>query len=164
MKPFAHLVWLLVISAATVSAEELPASPSAARNTLTPLVAAAVVPPTQSTPPILQPVRLLDKKFLSLAIISTASIFADSYTTIWAGQNWRAGKQNVCNVESESPYLYGLHPTAVRSYLVGAGKSVGTVALSYYLRKHHSRFWSLPFIATSGFSLEGASHNLVICN
>lgn len=110
------------------------------------------------------PHRLLDKKFMSLAALSTASTFADSYTTTWARQNWLAGKTNVCNIERESAYLYGTHPTAARAYAVAAGKSVASVAASYFLRKHHSKLWSVPLVVNSLFGLQGMSQNLVMCN
>jgi hypothetical protein len=108
--------------------------------------------------------RLVDKKFLSLAIISTGSTFADSYTTLFARQNWLAGKQGVCNMETESAYLYGTHPTVARTYAVASVKSAGSAFAAYYLRKRHSRLWSLPLVATSIMSLQGVGQNLVNCN
>ena len=85
-------------------------------------------------------VNTIDKKFLSLAFISTASTFSDSYTTLFARQNWLAHKQGVCNIEVQSAYLYGTRPTVARAYAVASVKSVSAIFASYYLRKHHSRF------------------------
>jgi len=110
------------------------------------------------------PHTVVDKKFAALATLNTLSSFADSYTTTWARENWLAGKQNVCNVERQSPYLYGTHPTPGRAYAVAAGKSIGTTAVSYYLRKHNHKLWSLPMIVNSAFGLQGMSQNLVMCN
>ena len=107
---------------------------------------------------------MIDKKFLSLAIISTGSTFADSYTTLFARQNWLAGKQGVCNIETESPYLYGTHPTVGRAYAVASMKSAGSAFAAYYLRRHHSRLWSLPLVANSIMSLQGVGQNLANCN
>lgn len=106
----------------------------------------------------------IDMKLVSLALISTGSTFADSYTTLFARENWLAGKKGVCNVEVQSAYLYGTHPTVGRAYAVASVKSVVSVAAAYYLRKHHNRFWSLPLVADSVISLEGVGQNLATCN
>jgi len=108
--------------------------------------------------------RSADTKFVSLAIISTGSAFADSYTTLFARQNWLAGKKGVCNIEVESAYLYGTHPTVARSYAVASVKSLSAVAASYYLRKHHRKFWSLPLAANAVVSLQGVTQNMITCN
>jgi hypothetical protein len=110
------------------------------------------------------PQRVVDAKFISYASISAASTFADSYTTLWATQNWRAGKTNVCNMEVQSPYLYGVHPTPGRVYAVAAGKSATAILASYYMRKHHSRFWTVPMFVNSAFSLQGVGQNMATCN
>lgn len=108
--------------------------------------------------------RLVDTTFLGLAVVSTGSTFSDSYTTLFARQNWLAGKQGVCNMETESPYLYGTHPTVARTYGVAVVKSAGSAFASYYLRKHHSKLWSLPLLANSVMSLQGVGQNLKNCN
>jgi hypothetical protein len=59
----------------------------------------------------------------------------------------------VCNIERQSPYLYGTHPTALRANAVAAGKSVGSVAIAYYLRKHHRKLWGVPLLVKA--SLRG---------
>ena len=110
------------------------------------------------------PIKVLDKKFVALSFLSTAVSFSDSYTTTWARQNWLAGKTGVCNVERESTYLYGTHPTPGRAYAVAAGKSVSSVFAAYYLRKHHSRLWSLPMVANALFGMQGTAQNMVMCN
>lgn len=108
---------------------------------------------------------VIDKKFVSLAVISTASTFADSYTTLFAQQNWLAGKTGVCNIEVESPYLYGRHPTPGRVYAVASAKSAGSILAAYYLRKrHHHKLWSLPLLFNATMSLQGVTQNLVACN
>jgi hypothetical protein len=103
-------------------------------------------------------------KFLSLAVISTGSTFADSYTTLFARQNWLAGKQGVCNVEIQSAYLYGTHPTVARAYAVASAKSAASIFAAYYLRKHHSKLWSIALIGNSAISLEGVTQNMKACN
>jgi hypothetical protein len=134
---------------------DLPEAPSSG-------LPAAFVP--NSTP--IRPLesKILDKKFIALAIVSTGSTFADSYTTLFARQNWLAGKQGVCNVESESPYLYGRHPTVARAYLVASVKAVASAAASFYLRKQHRKWWSLPLVLNSALSLQGATQNMISCN
>jgi hypothetical protein len=107
---------------------------------------------------------VVDLKFASLAIVSTGSTFADSYTTLFARQNWLAGKKNVCNMEVESAYLYGTHPTVGRAYAVASAKSVVSVAAAYYLRKHHNKFWSAPLVTNSIISLQGVTQNMMTCN
>ena len=108
--------------------------------------------------------RPINANFISLALISSGSTFADSYTTLFARENWLAGKKGVCNVEVQSAYLYGTHPTVGRAYAVASIKSATSVLAAYYLRKHHSKFWSLPLVANSIVSLEGVTQNMVACN
>jgi hypothetical protein len=152
-----------VLALATISmAAELPNAPSSALRTDAPMIEA-----TASAPRIVAAnleVKPIDKKFVSLAIVSTGSTFADSYTTLFARQNWLAGKTGVCNVEVQSAYLYGTHPTVGRAYAVASVKSVSSLAAAYYLRKHHNRFWSLPLVANTVMSLQGVSQNMVTCN
>jgi len=162
------MTWILptifaVLALATISmAAELPEAPSSVIRTDAPMIEA-----TASAPRILaasREVKLIDKTFVSLAIVSTGSTFADSYTTLFARQNWLAGKTGVCNVEVQSAYLYGTHPTVGRAYAVATVKSVGSLAASYYLRQHHNRFWSLPLIGNTIMSLQGVSQNMAACN
>lgn len=113
------------------------------------------------------PTKIIDKRFMVLATLSAGGAFADSYTTTWAIQNWKntpPGQSRSCNVESESPWLYGAHPTVGRAFAVAAGKSIGTTVVAYYLKKHHSRLWSLPLAINAGLSIQGMSHNLATCN
>jgi hypothetical protein len=113
------------------------------------------------------PTKIVDEKFMFLTALSAGSTFADSYTTTWAIQNWKntpPGQLRACNVESESPWLYGTHPTVGRVYAVAADKSIATTVAAYYLRKHRSRLWSLPMAINAGFSIQGMSHNLATCN
>jgi hypothetical protein len=151
---------LLVLSSISF-AKELPEAPSA--------VLASPGYVMETTVPVQAPHRFaetkpVDLKFVSLALIATGSTFADSYTTLFARQNWLAGKKGVCNIEVESAYLYGTHPTVVRTYAVASVKTVGAVAAAYYLRKHHSRLWSAPLLATSVISLQGVTQNMINCN
>ena len=127
--------------------------------------AMAMVPVTHipTTKPVVEK-SPIDSKFISLAIVSSGSAFADSYTTLFARENWLAGKKGVCNMEVQSAYLYGTHPTVGRTYAVASAKSVGAVLAAYYLRKHHSRFWSLPLIGNSVTSLQGVTQNMMSCN
>lgn len=106
----------------------------------------------------------IDVTFVGLALISTASTFSDSYTTLFARENWLAGKKGVCNMEVESAYLYGTHPTVGRAYAVASAKSAGSIFAAYYLRKHHSKLWSLPLVANSVISLQGVTQNMIECN
>jgi hypothetical protein len=43
-------------------------------------------------------------------------------------------------------------------------KSFGAIAAAYYLRRHHSRFWSLPLAANAVIGLQGVTQNMVACN
>jgi hypothetical protein len=109
----------------------------------------------------------INKTFLGLAVVSTGSAFADSYTTLFARENWLAGKKGVCNEEVESAYLYGKHPTVARTYAVATVKSAGSILAAYYMKKHHNRlhgFWGLPLIANSLTSLQGVTQNMIVCN
>ncbi|MFZ0761543.1 MAG: hypothetical protein WAM69_16465 [Candidatus Sulfotelmatobacter sp.] len=157
------LVTALAVSALTSAslAAELPEAPSSSLIR----IHAALMETTAPVPaPRLAEANPIDGKFLSLAFISTGSTFADSYTTLFARQNWLARKPGVCNVEVQSPYLYGTHPTVGRAYAVASVKSVGSILAAYYLRKHHSKLWALPLFANSAVSLEGVTQNMIACN
>jgi hypothetical protein len=164
----ALLAAFAVIGLTTVlQAAELPNAPSSYVSTSSSTSAststASEVKATFSTGKIEQS-KVIDKKFVSLALISAGSTFADSYTTLFARENWLARKQGVCNVETQSPYLYGTHPTVARAYAVASAKSAGSALAAYYMRKHHSRFWSAPLVVNSVMSLEGVTQNMIACN
>jgi len=142
-------------------AAELPEAPSSIIRPNAPMIEIAVPAAPQK---VNREVKPIDKTFVTLAIISTGSTFADSYTTTFARENWLAGKTGVCNKEVESAYLYGTHPTAARAYAVASVKSASSVLAAYYLRKHHSKFWSLPLVANSAISLQGVTQNMIVCN
>lgn len=151
---------IVVVLATSCSASDLPDAPSAVANADVIIVEPSTPAPAHKW----TETRPIDGKFVSLALISTASTFADSYTTLFATQNWLAGKKGVCNAEVQSPYLYGTHPTAGRVYAVATAKSAGSIFAAYYLRKHHSKFWSLPLVANSILSLQGTTQNMISCN
>ena len=154
-----------VLALATISmAAELPNAPSSSPRTDASMIEVTASAPGPGIVAANREVTTVDKKFVSLAIISTGSTFADSYTTLFARQNWLAGKTGVCNVEVQSPYLYGTHPTVARAYAVASVKSISSLAAAYYLRKHHNRFWSLPLIGNAIIGLQGVSQNMVACN
>jgi hypothetical protein len=144
------------------AAAELPEAPSTVAFEAVPMVEVSTSAPA-STPKLVE-VKPIDTKFVALAIISTGSTFADSYTTLFARQNWLAGKTGVCNAEVSSAYLYGTHPTVARTYAVASVKSAGSILAAYYLRKHHNRFWSMPLVANSVASLGGVTQNMRVCN
>jgi hypothetical protein len=146
---------------ATIStAKELPDAPSSVVAVKT-----SAVPATEliSSPRPIE-TRTVNTRFFSLALISTGSAFADSYTTLFARQNWLAGKKGVCNVEIESAYLYGAHPTVARSYAVASVKSASAIAAAYYLRKRHRKVWSFPLLVNAAIGLQGVTQNMVACN
>jgi hypothetical protein len=148
------------LCAAISAAKELPDAPSSAVAVKSSLVSA----PAVITTPKPSETRPVDTKFVSLTLISTGSAFADSYTTLFARQNWLAGKKGVCNIEVESAYLYGTHPTVARSYAVASVKSLSAVAVAWYLRKHHRKLWSSPLVANAVISLQGVTQNMITCN
>jgi hypothetical protein len=154
-----------VLALVTIStAGELPEAPSSVvRNNASMIeaVTPALAPKVAAANP---EVKAINKTFISLAVISTGSTFADSYTTLFARENWLAGKKGVCNVEVQSAYLYGTHPTVGRAYAVASAKGAGAILAAYYLRKHHNRFWSAPLVVNSVFSLQGVTQNMMTCN
>jgi len=160
MKSILYSALVVLVLSGVSAAKELPDAPSA--------VAAAESFIVESPAPVVAPKiaesNPIDRKFVALALISTGSTFADSYTTLFARQNWLAGKQGVCNMEVQSAYLYGTHPTVARAYVVASAKSAASVFASYYLRKHHNRFWSAPLIANSIVGLQGVTQNMRACN
>ena len=149
---------------ATSRAAELPEAPSSSMRSSAVMIEAVAPVQAPKIAPASPETKAIDTKFISLAIISTGSTFADSYTTLFARQNWLAGKKGVCNVEAQSAYLYGTHPTVGRAYAVASAKSVVSAFAAYYLRKHHNRFWSLPLVANSIISLQGVGQNMAACN
>jgi hypothetical protein len=162
MKSILRIALALLALVTTSMAAELPEAPSSVvRANMIEAIEPVQVPKIAAARP---EVKLIDKTFLSLAVISTGSTFADSYTTLFARQNWLAGKKGVCNVEVQSAYLYGTHPTVGRAYAVASVKSVGSVFAAYYARKHHNKFWSLPLVANSILSLQGVGQNMATCN
>ncbi len=152
---------ILILSGVCFGKDDLPDAPSTVAAETNGFTVEPVVP--RSTLNI-GGRRPIDLTFVSLALISTGSSFADSYTTLFARENWLAGKKNVCNMEVESAYLYGTHPTVGRAYAVASVKSAGSILAAYYLHRHHSKFWSLPLIANSAISLQGVTQNMIQCN
>jgi len=126
-----------------------PVSPSIA-------VSAIATPPSRGEAPV------IDKKFLSLAIISTGSTFADSYTTLFARENWLAGKQGVCNIETESPYLWNASHV-VRAYAVHRLRVPGR-RLRPTIYAASQQIVGLPLVANSIMSMQGVGQNLANCN
>ena len=166
MKSLLRSLVAVLILVGISAAKELPNAPSA-----TPSAEPAFYTESTSKAPASAPAsmrfeetRPIDAKFVSLALISTGSTFADSYTTLFARQNWLAGKTGVCNMETESAYLYGTHPTVGRAYAVATVKSASSVLAAYWLRKHHSKLWSLPLVANTVISLQGVTQNMIECN
>jgi hypothetical protein len=154
----------VVLATAGISnAKELPNAPSAEMASSSFTVATTETTVPTRTPRFTEK-NPVDTKFVSLALISAGATFADSYTTLFARENWLAHKTGVCNEEVESAYLYGTHPTVARAYAVATVKSVGAVAAAYYLRKHHSKLWSLPLIGNTVMSLQGVTQNMIECN
>jgi len=154
-----------VLAMVTISlAAELPETPSSVMGNDASMIEVATPVQARRVVAANPEVKLIDKTFAGLAIISTGSTFADSYTTLFARQNWLAGKKGVCNVEVQSAYLYGTHPTIGRAYAVASVKSASSLVAAYYLRKHHNRFWSLPLVANSIMSLQGVGQNMATCN
>jgi hypothetical protein len=172
MKSFLSTVFAILVLAAPAlaagpgAAPELPSAPSSViRENNAAIVIATPVVSQKRTAPFTTEGKTVDTKVVALSIISTGSAFADSYTTLFARQNWLAGKKGVCNAEVESAYLYGAHPTVARTYAVASIKSVSAVAAAYYLRKHHhSKLWSLPLISNTVSSLQGTTQNMIACN
>jgi hypothetical protein len=162
MKSITCILLTVLALSAISAAEELPEAPSRIASSSSHLVVRAVI---AVVAPKARAAKVIDKKFLSLAAISTGSTFADSYTTLFARQNWLAGKTGVCNVEAQSTYLYGTHPTVARAYAVASVKSVTAVVAAYYLRKHgYNKLWSLPLLVNATTSLQGVGQNLAMCN
>jgi len=160
-RTFIASVFMTLVFSGIAAAKELPDAPSTvvaseAYIIESPLPSQKMVKPAETRP--------VDTKFVALALISTGSTFADSYTTLFARENWLAGKKGVCNVEVQSAYLYGTHPTVGRAYAVASAKSAASIFASYYLRKHHNKFWSLPLVANSVISLQGVTQNMMSCN
>lgn len=164
LKSTVVIMFVVTALAASALAGELPEAPSSSVRIYAAMTPVAVSPAAPHSVQKVAEAHTFDKKFVSLALISSGSTFADSYTTLFARENWLAHKQGVCNIEVQSAYLYGTHPTVGRAYAVASAKSAGAIFAAYYLRKHHSRFWSAPLLANSVISLEGVTQNMIACN
>lgn len=161
MKSIIYSALAMLVLTGISEAKDLPDAPSAVIAPESYIVESHVL--VQATRVAIES-HPIDSKFVTLALISTGSTFADSYTTLFARQNWLAGKKGVCNAEVESAYLYGTHPTVGRAYAVASAKSAASIFAAYYLRKHHNRFWSLPLVGNSVISLQGVTQNMQSCN
>jgi hypothetical protein len=169
MKSTLGAILAVLVLAGICAAKELPNAPSAVAMDAASAdpgfyVSTTVPAPVHPAPKPVEGSRVVDLKFASLALVSTGSTFADSYTTLFARENWLAGRKGVCNEEVESAYLYGTHPTVGRTYAVAAVKSATALGAAYLLRKHHSKLWSLPLIGNSVISLQGVTQNMIECN
>lgn len=161
MKSISRFCLVALVLVGVSVAKELPNAPSAVAR---PNSFIDQSPTVASAPQLASEPKTVSPTFVGLALISTGSTFADSYTTLFARENWLARKKGVCNIEVQSAYLYGTHPTVGRTYAVASAKSVGSIFAAYYLRKHHSKFWSLPLIANTAISLQGVTQNMATCN
>lgn len=164
MKSIFRLVFAMLLLTAVSVAKELPNAPSAVVRANGFIVVTPISASTPAPAPKAEETKIVNGTFVGLAIMSTGSTFADSYTTLFARENWLAGKTGVCNVEVQSAYLYGTHPTVGRAYAVASIKSAASVLAAYYLRKHHNKFWSLPLVANTAISLQGVTQNMRTCN
>jgi hypothetical protein len=170
---FCATIVMLLSTVAAYAGEEaaIPDAPSTASSLLpvNPVLRVAVLARSYrpGTLSVERP-RVIDKQFLILSALSTATIFADSYTTTWIGENYRAHGSGPCTVEGGEPLLYGLHPTVARTYAIGAGLSAGAIAVSYLAKKRlPSRLkwmWPAPLLYETSVSVHGFSTNLVRCN
>lgn len=81
-----------------------------------------------------QPQRVIDKRFLVLSFTSKVSMATDFYFT---HRDLRRG------YTERNPFL-GRHPSDGK--LIGTGILFAAVldVTTYYLKKHHNRFWALP--------------------
>jgi hypothetical protein len=154
---------VVVLSATSFAKDPLPEAPSATASAEGFFIEPVAVKPAATFKPAVE-TKTIDSKFVALAIISTGATFSDSYTTLFARENWLAGKQGVCNMEVQSAYLYGTHPTVARAYAVASIKSSASILAAYYLRKHHNKFWAAPLLTNSAISLEGVTQNMRECN
>ena len=154
---------ILVTLVSTAVAGNLPDAPSSVMLGSNNMIVTGV-PHIKPAPLGSEKRKVVDKKFLTLAAFSTASTFADSFTTLWATDNWKHGKTGVCNIERQTPWLYGRHPSAGRAFGVAAIKSAGTIVSSYYMKKRHRKFWSVPLVINTGFSMQGMIQNIAACN
>jgi len=89
MKSITCILLTVLALSAISAAEELPEAPSRIASSSSHLVVRAVI---AVVAPKAMEAKVIDKKFLSLAAISTGSTFADSYTTLFARQKLACGQ------------------------------------------------------------------------
>jgi len=164
----AVLVLLCPFAANAGGEAALPDAPSSVLPTNAALNVTATPGSFRASPLSAEHSGVIDRQFLILSAISTATIFADSYTTTWIGQNYRAHGSGPCTVEGGEPLLYGLHPTPGRTYAVGAAMAAGAITTSYLAKRHLPPklrwMWPAPLLYETGVSVHGFSTNLVRCN
>jgi hypothetical protein len=158
MKTFLGIMIVLAALTGIAAVKGPPDAPSA-------VAANAFIESTASTRQLkTMEAKLIDRTFIGMALASTASTFADSYTILFARENYLAGKEGACNIEVQSAYLYRTHPTVGRTYAVASANSAGSILPAYHMLKDHTRFWSLPLVANTAISLEGVTQNMMACN
>jgi hypothetical protein len=72
-------------------AGELPSAPSSVVGDVPGIEMATPMVQTNRVVDLRTEHKVVDKKFIAFAVVSTGSTFADSYTTLFARENWLAG-------------------------------------------------------------------------
>ena len=159
----------LLILSCSLAAAQPPSIPDAPSSLLSAKVKSNTTSPDSfvTSPLASEHTRVIDRQFLILSALTTAAIFADSYTTTWIGNNYRSRGPGPCAVEGGEPQLYGLHPTVARAYAVGAVLSGGSIAVSFlakkYLPSKMKWVWPAAFLYEASISVRGFSTNLERC-
>jgi hypothetical protein len=92
---------------------------------------------------------------------TAGAVSLDAYTTLQFG----AGQP--CQVEANSPALYGTHPTSGRVSAVMGLEFVGATVAGHFMQKSHNRFlrrlWFVPQSVILSTHASGALHNARKC-
>ena len=106
------------------------------------------------------PRRVIDKKFMAVMGMEALAKSADALTTakhmneiigVRPAPGCQLDYPNSCyawNRFEETNPLFGRRPSNVRLAVEDGAFFAGETVLTYYLKKHHSRIWWLPAVAS----------------
>lgn len=100
--------------------------------------------------------RVFDKKFWTLSSIDYASSFADA-----TASSRYIKPSSECH--ELNPMWGGKYPSTVRYYGQSLAITGGAMLLSYELKKHNKKWWSLPMIIDAGAHTVGTVQTLKNC-
>lgn len=94
------------------------------------------------------------RAFWAVAGAETAAAYLDAYST---EKLFRVRPQAY---EGENPWLYGHRAGTAREYATMTAEAAAMNLFSYFLLRHHRRYWFAPSAADAAAHLGASIHNL----